>query len=128
EIREPSRPKEPPTVNLTGKWTITVNTPRGPQESTADLEMEEDGTLSGTLTGRRGTATITSGWVSGNKFSFTLTITMGPRTVEATYTGTVEGNEMSGTVSMGPFSTDFTGTRPEGGDRSVARMTRGEGQ
>ncbi|MEE8199760.1 MAG: hypothetical protein V3R29_01200, partial [Candidatus Acidoferrales bacterium] len=60
--------------------------------------------------------------VSGNKFSFSLTITMGPRTLEATYTGTVEGNEMTGTVSMGPFSADFTGTRPE---RARARPPSG---
>jgi len=113
EVREPSRPTEPPSVNLTGKWTITVNTPQGAQESTADLKMTEDGTLSGTLTGQRGTASITTGWVSGNKFSFTVSIAMGPRTVDATYTGTVEGNKMSGTVSLGPMSVDFTGTRPQ---------------
>ncbi len=40
-------------------------------------------------------------------------MTMGGRTIEASYTGTVEGNEMSGTLSMGPFTADFTGTRPE---------------
>ena len=115
EIREPSRPKEPPTVNLTGKWTLTVSTPQGPQESTADLTMAEDGTLTGSVTGQRGTASITSGWVSGAKFSFTLSITMGPRTAEATYTGTVEGAKMSGTVSLGPFTSDFTGKRPDAG-------------
>ncbi|MDA2914506.1 amidohydrolase family protein, partial [Acidobacteriia bacterium AH_259_A11_L15] len=113
ETREPGRPEEPPTVDLTGRWELTVSTPQGPQEMTADLTMEEDGTLTGTIISPRGERPLTSGWVSGNKFSFTLTITMGPRTLEATYTGTVEGNEMSGTVSMGPFSADFTGTRPE---------------
>ncbi|MFQ5927821.1 MAG: amidohydrolase family protein [Terriglobia bacterium] len=114
EIREPGRPEAPPTVNLTGKWALSVETPRGVQESTADLTMAEDGTLTGSITGRRGTASLTSGWVSGNKFSFTVSITMGPRTLEVTYTGTVEGNRMSGTVSIGPMTAEFTGTRPEG--------------
>lgn len=114
EIREPGRPEEKPSVNLTGTWKLTVNSPQGAQESTAELKMAEDGTLSGSVTGQRGTASLSSGWVSGSKFSFTLSITMGPRTMEATYTGTVEGNKMTGSVSMGPMSIQFTGTRPEG--------------
>ncbi|MFQ5663346.1 MAG: amidohydrolase family protein [Terriglobia bacterium] len=112
-IREPGRPTDPPTVNLTGKWTLTVHTPQGVRESTADLTMTQDGTLSGTLTGRRGTSSLTRGWVSGNKFSFTVSFAIGPRSLEATYTGRVEGNRMSGTVTIGRHSTDFTGTRPD---------------
>lgn len=121
EIREPGRPTEPPAVDLSGQWTLSVNTPQGPQESTADLTMAEDGTLTGSITGRRGTASLSSGWVSGTKFSFTVAITRGTRTFEATYTGTVEGNRISGTVSMGPMSTDFTGTRPEGAGAQTTR-------
>lgn len=113
EVREPGRPKEPPAVNLTGKWTLTATTPQGPQESTADLTMAEDGTLSGSLSSPRGSASLSSGWVSGTKFSFTVSITMGTRTIEGTYTGTVEGNHMTGAVSFEPGSTDFTGVRPE---------------
>jgi len=114
EIREPGRPEEKPSVNLTGTWKLSINMPQGAQESTAELKMAEDGTLSGSVTGQRGTASITSGWVSGNKFSFTVSVSMGPRTFEATYTGTVEGNKMTGSVGMGPMSIQFTGTRPEG--------------
>ncbi len=120
ELREPSRPSEPPTVNLTGKWTLEVNTPQGPQERTAELTMEKDGSLDGSLTTSRGTYDLTSGWVSGKKFSFTVTLTMGPRTIEATYTGTVEGNQVTGTLSMGRRSSDFTGTRPEDENQTVA--------
>ena len=29
--------------------------------------------------------------------------------------GTIEGAKMSGTVSLGPFTSDFTGKRPDGG-------------
>lgn len=120
EVREPSRPTEPPTANLTGQWTLEVNTRQGPQERTAELTMEEDGSLDGSLTTSRGTYDLTSGWVSGKKFSFTVTLTMGLRTLEATYTGTVEGNQMTGTLSMGRRSSDFTGTRPEDENQTVA--------
>ena len=113
EVREPGRPTEPPGTDLTGKWKLTVNTPQGPEERTAELTMAEDGTLSGTVTGPRGTTSISSGWVSGSKFSFTLTFSVGARTIEATYSGTIEGKNISGTISAGPRTSDFTGTRPE---------------
>lgn len=115
EVREASRPTAPPTVKLTGKWTLTLNSPQGPQESTADLTMAEDGTLTGTLAGTRGSASISSGWVSDNKFSFTVTQSLGPRSMEVTYTGTVEGDRMKGSVGMGPATIEFTGTRSGGG-------------
>jgi len=113
EVREPSRPTGPPTVKLTGKWQLTVSSPQGPQDVTADLTMAEDGALSGTVTGQRGTSSITTGWVSGAKFSFTVSVAAGPRTLEFTYNGTAEGNKMTGTVSAGPVTLDFTGQRPE---------------
>jgi hypothetical protein len=121
EVREPGRPSEPPAVNMTGRWKLTVNTPQGPEERTAELTMAEDGTLSGSVTGPRGTTTLSSGWVSGSKFSFTLTFTAGGRTIESTYSGSVEGKNISGTISSGSRSYEFTGTRPEtttGGEES----------
>lgn len=113
EAREPGRPTEPPAGDMSGKWKLTVNTPQGPEERTAEFTMAEDGTLTGSLTGPRGTTSISSGWVSGSKFSFTLTFSLGARTVEATYNGTLEGKKISGTVSVGSRTADFTGTRPE---------------
>lgn len=121
EVREPGRPTEPPTVNLTGKWTLTVQMPEGAQERTLELAMAEDGSLSGSLTSPRGTFSLSSGWVSGNKFNFVVSFTMGPRTIEATYSGTVEGNKMTGTIAIGPSSTQFTGTRPGGASAAESR-------
>lgn len=112
EVREPARPTEKPAANLTGRWTLTVNAPEGPDPGTAELTMAEDGALSGSVTSKMGTASITTGWVSANRFSFTISMTMGPRTVDLTFTGTVEGHQMKGTVSFGPQSLEFTGTRP----------------
>ncbi|MEE8241337.1 MAG: amidohydrolase family protein [Nitrospirales bacterium] len=115
ETPEPTRPTAPPTVNPTGQWMLSVENPRGVQEVTADLTMGKDGTLSGTFTTRRGTNDISDGWVSGNRFSFTVSTTRGSRTIETTYSGTMEGNELSGTMTLGSRSVDFSGTRPEGG-------------
>lgn len=114
EVREPGRPQEPPAVNLTGKWELTVNTDQGPQERTAELQMAEDGTLTGTITTSRGTSSLSSGWVSGTKFNFTILVTAGTRSFEVTYAGSVEGNKMTGTARVGRRSAEFTGHRPEG--------------
>jgi imidazolonepropionase-like amidohydrolase len=116
EELEAERPSEPPTVDVSGRWLLTIPTPQRTQEVTADLEMAEDGTLSGTLTSDRGESTITEGWVSGDSFRFVASTSMGGRTFEVTYMGTIEREELRGTVSFGGrFSTDFTGERPGGG-------------
>src|SRR6516225_2504315 len=74
EIREPDRPKDPPQGDITGKWKLSYNTPEGPEESTADLVMSSDGTIRGTLTSKRGTATIISGYLSADKFNFVINL------------------------------------------------------
>ena len=113
EVREPGRPSEPPALDVSGQWMLSLSTRRGPQERTVELSMAQDGTLSGTLTTERGTLSLSSGWVSGSSFSFTVTLTRRGHTIDATYTGTVEGNHMEGTVSMGPISMEFAGSRPD---------------
>lgn len=113
EKREAERPSAPPAVDMTGRWILTISTPRQTQEITVDLEMSEDGTLTGDIATDRGDATITEGWVSGNEFGFTAMQPMGGRTAKVVYTGTVEESEIGGTVSFGGrFSSEFTGTRP----------------
>ena len=119
EVREPGRPTAPPTVRLTGKWKISLTGPQGPEEASADLSMAPDGTLTGSLTGvsgamlgSMGTVSISEGWVSGNQFSFTLSLTLAGSPTEVIFSGTVEGEQMKGTASGGGMSVDFTGSRP----------------
>jgi len=126
EVREPGRPTAPPTVKLTGKWKISLTGPQGPEEATADLSMAADGTLTGSLTGASGamlgsmgTVSIRDGWVSGNKFSFTVSLTVGGNPADVIFSGTLEGEQMKGTASGGGASVDFTGTRPAGTGTAV---------
>jgi len=118
EVHEPGRPTAPPTVRLSGKWKISLTSPQGPEEATADLNMATDGALTGSLTGVSGsmlgsigTVSISEGWVSGNQFSFTLNLTLEGNPIEATFSGTLEGEQMKGTASGAGMSVDFTGTR-----------------
>ncbi len=92
------------TVNVTGKWEFTSEGPRGTQTST--ITFEQDGTvLKGTMETQRGAVSFENGSVEGNKITFTIVRGMGDRTFEMTYTGTVEGDTMTGTM-----------TNPRGGD------------
>jgi hypothetical protein len=120
EIREPDRPKDPPKGDLTGKWKLKYTTPEGEEETTADLTMAPDGTLSGTTTGTRGTATIITGYASADKFSFTINIPLQGNNEDVTFSGTFEKDTMKGSISVLSFSIDFTGTRPSAAAGSIS--------
>jgi len=112
EVREVLRPTEPPKGSLTGKWQLKSTTPQGEEEATTDLTMEPDGTLTGTISGDRGTGSIFSGWVSGDKFSFTINLQIEGNANDVVFTGTFEGTSMKGTISAMGYTFDFTGTKP----------------
>ena len=112
EIREPDRPKDPPKGDMTGQWKLKYTTPEGDEESTVDLTMAQDGTLSGTVASKRGTATIISGYLSADKFSFTINIVLEGSPTDVTFSGTFEKNSVKGVIAVMSYSIDFTGTRP----------------
>jgi len=118
DIREPEKPKDPPKGDLTGKWKLAYTTPEGAEESTLDLTMASDGSLSGTTTGKRGTANIISGYLSGDKFSFTINISIEGSPTDAVFNGTFDGTSIKGVISVLGIDIDFTGTKP--GSRSIA--------
>jgi imidazolonepropionase-like amidohydrolase len=109
-VRE-EKPKAPPGVDPSGTWAITMSSPRGDVEATADLKMAEDGSLSGEVRSQMGTARIDRGRVEGSTVSFQVSMQMGPRTAEASYRAEVTGESLEGTVSMGPIAGEFRGTR-----------------
>jgi imidazolonepropionase-like amidohydrolase len=112
EIREPEKPKEPPKGDVTGKWKLSYTTPEGPEESTADLSMDKDGTISGSITSKHGTATVISGYLSADKFSFTINITLDQGPTDVIFSGTFDGTTLKGSISVVGLSLDFTGVKP----------------
>jgi imidazolonepropionase-like amidohydrolase len=112
EVHEPEKPKDPPKGDLTGKWKLSYTTPEGPEESTADLTMDKDGTLSGSLTSHRGTANVISGYLSADKFSFTINIVLDQGATDVTFSGTFDGTSLKGSISVMGMSLDFTGVKP----------------
>ena len=126
EVREPEKPKEPPKGDLTGKWNLSYTTPDGPEQATADLAMDRDGTISGTVTSKRGTASVISGYLSVDKFSFTINIPLEGSTADVIFAGTFDGTSLKGSISVRGLSLEFTGVKPSA--VSSALVNRGGAQ
>lgn len=129
EPHEPEKPKDPPRGNMSGSWKLSYTTPDGAEESTADLEMATDGTLTGTTSSKRGTATLVSGYLSGDKFSFTINLPIEGNPADVIFSGRFDGTSLKGTISVMGYSIDFTGVKagsgPSSGAASVASVAGG---
>jgi imidazolonepropionase-like amidohydrolase len=99
-----------------GTWTLSVKLEESEQSITLILQQEGEN-LRGSIQGTLGSAQIANASVSpGGDLRFTVPVTTGGQTQEATFTGTITGNEMRGTVEVvGRSPGTFTGTRPAGG-------------
>jgi imidazolonepropionase-like amidohydrolase len=97
----------------TGTWTLNVNLGEGDQSITLILQQEGE-TLRGSIQGALGSAQIANASVSpGGELRFTVPVTVGGQTTEATFNGTITGNQMRGTTqAVGGAPGTFTGTRP----------------
>ncbi len=115
KVEAPPKPGDAPAVDVTGTWDVTVSTPDGPQKATLNLTQKATqvtGTFAHPLFG---TSEVKSGQISGKKLTFSVTLTIEGTTIEPSFSGTVEGNTMSGTVNVpGQGALEFTGTRPQG--------------
>jgi imidazolonepropionase-like amidohydrolase len=102
-------------AQATGNWTLNVNLGEGDVAVTLNLEQQGE-RLSGSISGALGSEQIAnaSAGASGD-IRFTVPVNIGGQTTEATFTGTITGNEMRGTVQVtGRSPGSFSGTRPGG--------------
>ncbi len=106
-----------PAVVVTGDWTITMSAMGQEFPMEASIDMDPDGSFSGTaVSDQMGTASM-RGRVSGNNISFTINISAGGQQIELTAEGTVEGDRMSGSGESPFGSFTFTGRKSPGGAR-----------
>lgn len=100
---------------IDGTWSLTVRAPQGNVAISVTLR-NEDGTLSGSFSGDRGSGEIRSGsFTDPNAFEFTIS-SNAQNEAEATdwlFRGTVTGNTMNGTVSTTIGNFEFSGSKPE---------------
>ena len=97
-------------VDITGKWESTRETQQGTMTTTFTFE-QDGGKLTGTLGSQRGDMEISDGTIKGNKISFKIVMTRGDRTFEMTYSGTVEGDTITGTMQTPRGEQPWTATR-----------------
>ena len=106
----------------TGRWNVTVSLNNVDRAVT--LLLTQDGSIvRGTMQGALGTVQIGNGTIDQNgALRFTTAITT-TTTEEATFSGTISGDAMSGTVVVigEPQAGKFTGTRASSGGRPPSR-------
>lgn len=97
-------------MSLDGNWTITMTTPMG--ERTAALSLKTvGGALTGTQSADGNSGEIFDATADGNNVAWKIDIT-DPMQLTLAYTGAVDGDSMSGDMSIGPMgSFPFTGVR-----------------
>lgn len=95
---------------IDGKWNLTIQTPLGEQSSTLDV-ISSNGTLAGKQSGDQGTQDIDNGTIDGDEASWSIDIIV-PMPMTLTFTGTVSGDTIEGTVRLGAFGeSTFSGAR-----------------
>jgi len=90
---------------------VSERDPEEAEESTADLTMASDGSLTGSCTSKRGTQQILSGSLGGNKFTFTINIVLEDGPADAVFTGILDGASIKGNINVVGIDIDFTGTK-----------------
>ena len=95
---------------VTGKWNAGLKSPMGLINAT--LELAEDGNvLTGCLIDPNGSTEITDGSVNGNEISFKAKLKTPMGAMSVNFTGTVNGDVMTGKAKMMMGAMDFTATR-----------------
>ena len=100
-------------VNIaSGAWALAVDLGQGEIAVTLTLQQEGE-RLRGSMQGALGSADIANASVGpAGEIRFTAPVTLEGQTTEATFTGTITGNEMRGAVNItGRAPGSFTGRR-----------------
>jgi hypothetical protein len=98
-----------------GVWTVTATFAEGDRTLTLNLTQDGD-RLRGNIQGSLGQSDIANGSISAGEVKFTVPVTLGGTSEEATFTGTMTGNVLRGSVTIvGKPNGTFVGTRPGAG-------------
>ena len=90
-------------ANISGNWEVSFTGRNGGERQVAMQLKQQGSKLSGTFQGQRGSAPL-SGTVQGNEVAFNVKM----KRRDASFTGTVEGDKMSGKTEQGA---SWTATR-----------------
>ena len=97
-------------AEVAGIWALTSEGLRGTNQSVLTIERTED-VYHGVLEGQRGTRELPAINVDGDSFSFELTMQTRMGDIDLSYSGTVSGDTVSGTIATPMGERSFSGTR-----------------
>ena len=83
-----------------GAWEMTLETPRGSVTQTLTFVAEDD-ELTGTATAPNGTAQLQNVAFADGNLTFQVTRSMRNREITQSFTATIAGDQMTGTISGG---------------------------
>jgi imidazolonepropionase-like amidohydrolase len=126
EERRSEEPTEEPNQDVSGTWALTLESPRGAREMTAEIDMAEDGKVTGELTTDQGSSDLEDGRMSGDLLRFKVTRSMGGRDMQASYSLEVGEERVAGTMSAGPMTMDITGERTAQKEADAEGVADGE--
>lgn len=97
-------------MSITGTWNLTLTSPLGEQSARLDV-TEAEGALQATLTGK-GDPTPAQGFAfSDNQVSFSADADTPVGRLNLAFSGTIEGDKLSGKYQTPFGGFDFSGTR-----------------
>ena len=113
DLRPPTTtPERPAGRGVTGTWTLNINLGQGERAATLTLQQEGD-RVTGSIAGVLGSGEISNASINpSDELRFSVPLNLEGQTREATFTGTLSGNEIRGTVTVvGLTPGSFTATR-----------------
>jgi hypothetical protein len=87
-------------ADVTGKWTAEMPGRDGNMMTTTMNLKADGGTVTGTVSGRRGDSDITAGKVDGNNVSFDVVREFNGNKMTSHYVGTLDGDTIHFTIKM----------------------------
>ena len=97
-------------MSAVGTWQLKMMTPLGEQTPTITI-VDDGGSYSGSYEGSMGSGDLTDVTVDGDSFGFGGSLDTPMGKIALTFSGTVEGDAVSGTVSTPMGGLPFTGER-----------------
>lgn len=115
EVRLPAESKksvESAAAPIDGSWAIAVAAPQGSVAFQITLKAD-DGALTGTYSGDRGSGAIRGGTIAGDAFEFTISLNAqeGADASDWLFRGTLDGDAIRGSVTTNLGTFDFSGSR-----------------
>ena len=109
-LAETSTPE--PEADLSGTWTLTIETPMGISNPILTIWKSADG-YDGTYERRRGKRGVEDIEVMGQAFSFRMMVSMPMGDFEMVYKGSIDGEKISGTIGNAMGEIAFVGRRSQ---------------